>query len=588
VVDGEDEEILTQFATRQVSSRLALGEGGDPYLRNSFRKKGTYPRGEFFDTFTTNDPGVLLRLGKIFAAATKKNSDFPTWATALMEEATKKRFQETNGLAPVPARISPSLMEEILEADRLSPGTLINTLLSDSEESACHPFIHLADLRTHILKYEDAIKNALNAGNDRKALRALEILNTLPVPLMPFAPELIQACLSGSHRIKSLARGLMLTMPAETLPLAVNRLDDNEPAVRAEAASLLGFIQTEAAAKALQERLEKESDESVREAVADAALFCRAPSPDLDIKSLHKDDPPADLNWDAFDLLKAFVDRFNARVAETQAIYDEDSEGSALPMVRVSPVVANQAFQFLQAKDPTGGTRPPDGFHAHYRMDAFDRLDPESTRLLQALMAMPEFQPIHLLRLLILVHTININDGRPSIRFQMTPEGEILIQNFRNFHKADFSMHKMAAMLKDFGWDEDCLVSWQFDLGPNRHKPLWSSDDTWPYFAGRLDILKQAMALKRSALFPVANQPKTSEIALEVLATFPKPPREFLPVLWDLALGPDKTLGPLAQKVLEKQPGAKDRVQQKCQSAIESVRQAAMKWQERIYRGDAL
>ncbi len=580
VVDGDDEEILELFTGRQVASRLALGKVGDQYLLQSFNKNGTYPRGDLFDSFTTQDPGVLLRLGKIYAAATMKSSDYPTWCIALLDEATKSHFQSLNGLAPIPSKITAPLMEEIIRADGLTKETLIETLLTDSDESVCSQLMDLADLKSQILKYQEQVKNALTGTKDMKVQRALEILCTLQVPLMPFAAELVAAALSEEEQTKTLARSLVLTMPNEALPLIEQNLAAKAPETRSKAAILLGFIQTETAKNALQARLATEEDESVREIITEAIWLSQASATDFDMQPLAQEDSVATLTWEAFDLLKAFVHRFNTRVTESQAMSDSEPEFAKLPMRKVSPVVATQAFQFLQAKDESAGNKPPEGFYAHYSKDTFDRLDPESTTQLQALMAMPDFHAVHLLRLLILVHTININDGQKGRWFHMTQEAESLIRHYQMFKSPDFGMRKMAAMLQDFGWDTDCLVAWQFDLGPNQHGAQWEDDSVWPYFAERLDILKQALALKRSSLFPVADLPKTQAIALEVLKAFPAPPRDFLPVLWDLALGDNEALRPLAQAALDKHPDTKDRVKLKCNSAIGSLRQVAMKWEE--------
>jgi hypothetical protein len=50
------------------------------------------------------------------------------------------------------------------------------------------------------------------------------------------------------------------------------------------------------------------------------------------------------------------------------------------------------------------------------------------------------------------------------------------------------------------------------------------------------------------------------EIGLEVLETFPTPPVELEPKLWEIALGGSKKEAPSAQNILTKLPGFKERV----------------------------
>src|SRR5207245_2091799 len=70
--------------------------------------------------------------------------------------------------------------------------------------------------------------------------------------------------------------------------------------------------------------------------------------------------------------------------------------------------------------------------------------------------------------------------------------------------------------------------------------------------------------------------------AFKVLAMFPRLPPDFIPLLWDLALGDSKADRPLAQTALATVPDKASRIQVALQDGKQAVRAAAAEWLGKI------
>ncbi|MDR1077686.1 MAG: hypothetical protein LBL55_03300, partial [Propionibacteriaceae bacterium] len=108
-----------------------------------------------------------------------------------------------------------------------------------------------------------------------------------------------------------------------------------------------------------------------------------------------------------------------------------------------------------------------------------------------------------------------------------------------------------------------------------------SPQHVWPFFAQHPLWLEQALGLVPNPR-PGYKHDSELRLALRVLALFPAPPPELLPVLVEWATGPRRRHRRQAQALLEGWPGAVDLAAQRLTAAEQAVRANAAAWLGRL------
>jgi hypothetical protein len=120
----------------------------------------------------------------------------------------------------------------------------------------------------------------------------------------------------------------------------------------------------------------------------------------------------------------------------------------------------------------------------------------------------------------------------------------------------------------------------------------WEPDAVWPVFAERPEILEGLLgpAPDRRARYATGDYwwGEKRRNAFRVLAMFPQLPPGFIPLLWDLALGENKTDRPLAQAALATVPDKAPRIQVALADGRQAVRAAAAEWLGKIGESAAI
>lgn len=144
----------------------------------------------------------------------------------------------------------------------------------------------------------------------------------------------------------------------------------------------------------------------------------------------------------------------------------------------------------------------------------------------------------------------------------------------------DVDLRALEAALRQVGReDADGLVD---DL---YFSSWWAADtvsprNAWPYYAGRLDRLAEALD-DRERTYGTAKPAR----AIALLGQFPQVPRRFLPRLTELALGEGRSFRSAAQEVLLSHPGVRELAEQGLGSGRAEIRRTAAEWLARL--GDA-
>lgn len=155
--------------------------------------------------------------------------------------------------------------------------------------------------------------------------------------------------------------------------------------------------------------------------------------------------------------------------------------------------------------------------------------------------------------------------------------------SYQKARKRPIDLRELAAVFRTVGLDER-IIGEQL-LRENRYvsSPFLRSDPEkmWPYFAERLDLLEGALGLKqvvedRAAIY--YREKEHRENAFGLLKLFPRVPRRFIPLLWELALGPGKTERHLAQECLDSFPNKEEKIVAALGNRQQDARLAAAQW----------
>ena len=188
-----------------------------------------------------------------------------------------------------------------------------------------------------------------------------------------------------------------------------------------------------------------------------------------------------------------------------------------------------------------------------------------------------ELQSIHVVRLLVLMGLISDDSG--GWRGSIEHWAEQAIARYQKEREPNLDLRKLAAIFDAIGLDEHGLSSyilthfhWERDFD-------WGEDTIWPFFAERLHLLEEVFGLRnREGTFPEYWEIEIRQCAFAVLKAFPHIPEQFVPMLWDIALGTGKSERRLAQACLRSYPGKEQRIIAALSDGKKDVRAAAAQW----------
>ena len=196
------------------------------------------------------------------------------------------------------------------------------------------------------------------------------------------------------------------------------------------------------------------------------------------------------------------------------------------------------------------------------------------------LLALNELQPIHAIRLLILIGHLNSSESHYSNDLFFY-EGHNLLLLYRNHHPDQLKdLRELAAVLEALQLrperiGDEILSDWG-DSAFWR----WGKDAIWPYFAERSQLLEDAFAPAVGDSWSTSyyTQKRQRKNAFRILKALPQPPAQLLPLLWKLAFEGAKNEREIVQDCLNEFDETLDRVLAGLTDPNRDMRTIAAEW----------
>ena len=482
----------------------------------------------------------------------------PPWLELMVRLGAKPEYAP--GIFPMHQnRLSAEVIERMLQADGHSPEIIYHktfpTMRYDVDSMQVVSLVGgLAGFGERIAERPELVTDALRDSSAVKRVLAVETLERLAIPIVPFLDDLARLATGPAKTLREATSALIVRAGEAALQPLRQIAESGKPDEKGHALRLIAGLDLPEGKAFLHQRVARKTAPGVLKVLKELASEeapATTPSPrplsDVDIFA------GVELGQETRAALAAW--------AKNVAATDLD-----------------EAFAWLT--QPTPWTGDPRSILARAANG-----DAEGMKIL---FQRPELTPLHAVRLLRLSGLLQTmpnalieNKLDPRIP---TESLERLFGAYRNTHQPRMGLRELAAAFRASALDDE-LIAWA-RLGDTwRPRFEWEDEATWPYFADRLDWLARALETPGSSSALARAYIGTTDrraAALALLATFPEPPPRFVPRLWELALGSSKVHRPLAQKALEKLPDCPRRLFETLASRDFQARKAAAEWIARL------
>ncbi|AFY69341.1 hypothetical protein Pse7367_1043 [Thalassoporum mexicanum PCC 7367] len=580
-------------------------------------------RGKVFELFgkeNINDVDLFCRLAKIYSAEAQvmpmfgagtipfgKSAHLDPFLYAAAGSTEKKRRQAKSlglGIAftmlggtiaggnessdddyyGLPEFISFDLLAEMLETVGENPEVLVKSVFpEDQYYSSINALIDLLaqhpQFGAFALKYLDVVQKALHDKEIYTRIHALKILSypTCQPLVEALNEKVVEMAIGTSKSVRQQAEALFATHRDLLLPGLKQAAIDAGAASRLNAINLLEKLKPEGLQEFLEQRQEQEKSAKVRGAIERILTVPIAqeeepeqkqelqlpPLPEVKLEA-----PLPEHVYEAFkQMLKdcdqavtEYVDRLK-KIPSSMYANNDRLTPDKLPDHQINKIW--HVLQSGKAKDcqPSGRLLIP----FHYTEES------KCEKLILGFLESPELEPIHLVRLLLILDEI------PSRKHKYIEQDEYdepayfgyrflrYLNHYYSRNKNRFGIRQLEQLLKFLEVKNDLIRYEIFKHYDNRIIKAvikWEDEAVWPYFAENTDILIEIFTpkVKSSPYDYDYGMQALRELGLEILAKFPTPPIELEPKLWEIALGGSKKESPQAQEILTKLPNYHDRV----------------------------
>jgi hypothetical protein len=240
-----------------------------------------------------------------------------------------------------------------------------------------------------------------------------------------------------------------------------------------------------------------------------------------------------------------------------------------IPMRYTTPEDVRIVFNALKDLKAVGGRSP---ITYTYDSWSFNKL---LTANMKPILENPEVRLVHVLRLLLMLHSIHDD-------YQVLFPN--VIEHYRKHASRPFDLRELAHTMDAIGSDSSLIVKRIFSWGwskrwASRHFFKWEDDAVWPFFAEHpkpiRNILTRGLDFRGHEDY---DKVASKTCALIALGTFPSPPKGFIPLLWELALGTAKTYHPFAQHCLNHLPDIENQLLSKLKRSSKKVTTILAAW----------
>ncbi|MEM9554239.1 MAG: DUF4132 domain-containing protein [Acidobacteriota bacterium] len=618
VVDGVDEEVL-----------LALHgvEGGADCLNLASRSGYRHgPEGAKDWALVLAAPlptlELVLRYGRVLDAARQDaphdlgqtTHPLPGWLDTLLDECTTARAwrlsREYRHGFDFPA------LEQLLEAADEPADTALRAALLF--EPGNHPsynisrryFRRVDGLADAVRRHPHVVRELLH-GPAAVCAETLEVLGKHDCVEL-FLDEIAEHAVGSAKTVREAAEPLVLAHREELLPGLLGRLTDGGAAARRRAAKLLWRVEGAAVAESLRAALAAESSAKNRQVLerllgqlpADAATPDRIDAP---VEGSRSDETPAGENQGdgapGGDALSATVAAFDP-VAEpaAEAPLPESTRQALREYCAAWSISASR--QFEREKESSAWRVEPQSLTDEHADRVYELLQTGSLDALAAgvidrayfaydwygpirdLLARPELEPIHAVRLLYLLGLVETEKPHVWGLFEYSSR---FLDHYRLTHggnregEGGLDLRQFAAVLRVVGLDDE-TVGWdRLTEGLGHRSYRWPPPTVWPFFAEHLELLEQALGVR--PLPDWVSKYRVDGIrrsAFEIVSWMPSVPVSLQPALWEAALGTVQAERIPAQVALARLPGLQQQVEAALGDGKQAVRAAAAEWLGRL------
>jgi HEAT repeat protein len=597
VVDGGDEEVLLRLGgVKEAAEVLRLGSTSHvnwQQLRSAAEERAVLWRPD-----ANVAPGVRGRLAQVFAAArraagvTPQTPDgWPEWLVTLVGElieAWHMTGRDKGRTAwPLP-ELEAVLRSADLPTELIARGFLselaARTFRSSGNYWHGDPISPFRDWAPYLARHVDAVREALAVTAADHRLYVLRTLNQMGFDFAPVVDLLVDLGTGPAKTVREAALPVLHGCRDQARPLIERVLAEGDAALRHEAVLLLWRLFGREAADSLRQHLGSESSERVRQTV-DKLLAAPDEAPEDVTRDLAAALPPVRIELGEVDLpdeAKAGLrEHVNRGYEQTLHQYERDLERWESPdrpkwmrePGKPEPVSDDQLGALVRFVE--GRAEKPEREAAPILLYA-RRAGP-----LGEWLAPPRVKLIHVVRLYHALALLNFHQRgeTPYLWWRETQS----LDAYRRRCAEPFGLREVDAAVTSLPGARPGLVASAYLADNTRYSSFcdWEAQAVWPIFAEHPEMLQEGLS-------PAASRPgdywpgQRRETAFKVLSMFPQLPPGFIPPLWDIALGENKTERPLAQAALAKVPDKAPRIQVALADGRQAVRAAAAEWLGKI------
>ena len=603
VLDGVDGAVLARLASTQ-GAGAALGIIGPFSGVGALNRSGGngQARRNFFESVRCTDPAFFVRLGKVYQAAlqseqTNKSTllaQFPhlsavipqpgfgdpslSWLELLLIEACQLKLNVWPRSCHPCVALSAELIEAMLQAEGHPPELLVRAAFGPPLPRFGGPpleaiFSVMPGLAESAVRHQGEILYALGGSDFKRQVYTLGMMKNCKVPVAPFVETLVELALDSSKQVREQAESILKDAADETRPYLERKITKGSTEERVLAVKLLWTWQGERAQGFLQNRLAGELNQKVLRTIAEALAVTVAGAPSTNRSLALPPLPPIPehlpLGPETERAWMLCFEQINATIARLLAGPSPRYHGNELKPVALADI--RRGFAMLQG----GETKTVFLGLAYFGMNK------EYQKSLVEFWQRPELHPAHLIRFLVMVGSLRRGDQQDQRVLSYGYWMESLMPIYRRSHP-EVGLRELGAAFPAAGLTSGRLGGGLLGSYQEQHAPFGLPPNlVWPYWAEHLDVLANALEPLSGDFMRRYNQRQARRNAFHALRTFPQPPPELLPQIWELAVGP-KSERPAAQACLEGLPDKTSRLIAALSSGAAESRFAAAEWLGRL------
>lgn len=584
VVDGEDSDVLLAlFKNADVAKCI----GYNPSLNWEERQAHANKRLKLFSLRKDANPQVWLRLGEVLEAVMQANNYFtqpPGWPaglTALMGELSVACVQQLRSNQETWTAMD---IDEIFCATNVGGEAFLGIFTTPNfgqsmpwgYASLSGGYGHrteLQDINKLAEKYEAKLLKELESPSAEKLTTVIDFLEHAKFHPASMHMQLTRLACSSQKTVRQASLKLLVDANGKGRPEYFSTLqkilESGNTAERTEAVSMLWKLYGIESQDVLRKHLDTEKNEKIKTSInkfLNASSShdddeCKYELPAINVETGVTPLPESfatylkeTLRRGHVELMRYYEDQVKAyENPETRKYMREPQKPKALDDANLDKIIA-----FVEGREKS---YTPD-FHLNQVVRSAGKIIPEDLNLIQ------------IVRLSKIFLMLQLNEHNHS---SISWYDRSLVENYYQKHP-EISLREIDYAVSTLPNGSPGLIAYAYLRNNNKWSNFfdWDNEKVWPLFAEYPDILRSVLAPSTKY-----NQYEIETLranAFKVLAMFPKVPSEYVPMLWELALGETKAERYRAQNALAGQPNKTATIVAALTDGKQSIRSAAAEW----------